>query len=265
MTDSSLPTVADVVSWLDALLDPNRRDDYGPNGLQVDASPPGARPASARVATIVTGVTANLALIEAAAELRAELLVVHHGLYWAGSAATATGALGRRLARCFEAGLSVAAYHLPLDAHLEVGNAAGLARALGANGIEPAFPYKGQPTGVIARFAPPLDVATLDQRMSAISPRALLFPGGPPSISSVGIVTGGAPRLASEAAALGLDAYLTGECSEYSQATALEEGLHVGACGHHRTETFGPKLLASRLAEAFPALAVRFIDVDNPA
>lgn len=259
------PTVSQVVAWLDQLLDPTRRDDYGPNGLQVDATPSGLRPGQARVRTIVTGVTANLELIEAAAAMNADLLVVHHGLYWGGAPSTATGPLGRRLARCYHAGLSVAAYHLPLDAHLEVGNAAGLARELGLESLEPAFPWKGLATGVIGRFPTALDPDELRARLVAISPRALLFDGHKAAIQTAGIVTGGAPRLASDAAALGLDLYISGECSEYTQATAREEGIFIAACGHHRTETFGARALMDRLGKAFPTVSTRFVDVDNPA
>jgi len=259
------PTVSQVVAWLDQLLDPTRRDDYGPNGLQVDASPPETRPGQATVKTIVTGVTANRALIEAAVAANADLLVVHHGLYWGNAPSIATGSLGRRLARCFEARLSVAAYHLPLDAHLDVGNAAGLAGAIGLTDLAPAFPYKGLSTGLTGRFPSPITPDALRERLLAISERSLLFAGGKDLIATAGIVTGGAPRLASDAAALGLDLYISGECSEYTQATALEEGIHIAACGHHRTETFGARLLVAHLNAAFPAVTTRFIDVDNPA
>lgn len=259
------PTVSRVVAWLDQLLDPTRRDDYGPNGLQVDAAPLGSRPGQAIVKTIATGVTANLELIEAAVAMNADLLVVHHGLYWGGAPSTATGPLGRRLARCFSAGLSVVAYHLPLDAHLEVGNAAGLARELGLESLAPAFLWKGLATGITGRFPAPLGRDELHTRLLSVSPRALLFDGGKQTILTAGIVTGGAPRLASDAAALGLDLYITGECSEYTQATAREEGISIAACGHHRTETFGARALADRLGAAFPGVATHFVDIDNPA
>lgn len=247
--------LAEIIDWLDRLLDPTRREDYGPNGLQVEAS--------SLVRRVVTGVTANLDLIDAA--VGADLLVVHHGLYWGGAPSTATGPLGRRLRALFAQGTSLAAYHLPLDAHPEVGNAAGLARALGLDDLRPAFPYKAAPTGIIGRFAAPIPVADFRARLASISERALLFEGGPDAIATVGIVTGGAPRVASDAARLGLDAYVTGEASEYSQATAREERIHVAAAGHHRTEVFGPRALAAALQAAFPALQVDFIDVDNPA
>ena len=246
-----------IVNWLNELLDPNRIEDYGPNGLQVEAS--------TEVTRIVTGVTANMAFIEAAAALGSELAVVHHGLYWNGAPATAVGPLGRRLRALFTQGLSLAAYHLPLDAHLEVGNAAGLARALGLTDLRPAFPYRGAPTGIIGRFATPVAVGDLLPLLTAVSPRALLFEGGPLRIETVGIVTGGAPRVASDAARLGLDLFISGEASEYTQATAHEERIHVAACGHHRTEVFGPRAMAAALATAFPGLDVAFLDIDNPA
>jgi len=246
-----------VVSWLDQLLDPTRIEDYGPNGLQVEACE--------SVARIATGVTANLAFIEAATAWGADLAVVHHGLYWGGSPSTATGALGRRLRAMFGHGLSLAAYHLPLDAHLEVGNAAGLARAIGLEDLRPAFPYRAAPTGVIGRFPTPIPAADAPVLLSTLSHRALFFGGGPALIANVGIVTGGAPRLASDAARLGLDLFITGEASEYTQATAREERIHIAACGHHRTEVFGPRALAERLARDLPELEVRFFDVDNPA
>jgi len=246
-----------LLAWLNQLLDPNRIEDYGPNGLQVEAA--------TEITRVVTGVTANMAFIEAAAALGSEFAIVHHGLYWHGAPATAIGPLGKRLRALFANGLSLAAYHLPLDAHLEVGNAAGLARALGLIDLRPAFPYRGHPTGVRARFESPLAVASLAPLLAAISPRALHFEGGPDLITTVGIVTGGAPRVASDAARLGLDLFITGEASEYTQATAREERIHVAACGHHRTEVFGPRALAAVMQAEFPGLDVAFLDIDNPA
>jgi len=261
----NLPSISDVIHWLDLTLDPNRRDDYGPNGLQVDASPEGQTLKDQACKRIVTGVTSNIAFLERAASSGADLAVVHHGLYWNGSPSTATGTLGRRIALCMRRGLSLAAYHLPLDAHLEFGNAAGLAMALGLVELSPAFVSKGQALGIQGRSDPPLSTDEFRTRLGRISDRTVLFEGGPDPIATAGIVTGGAPRLASEAASLGLHAYISGEVSEYSQAMAFEEGLHVAGCGHHRTEVFGPRLLAARLKEAFPAISVEFIDVDNPA
>ncbi|MFO0748713.1 MAG: Nif3-like dinuclear metal center hexameric protein [Myxococcota bacterium] len=247
-----------LTDWLQATLDPTRCDDYGPNGLQVEAS--------STVARVATGVTANMAFIEAATAWGADLALVHHGIYWHGAPATVTGPLGRRVRALVRAGLSLVAYHLPLDGHPTLGNAAGLARALGLVDLEPAFPSRGVPTGCVGRFPAPLTHdAVLAALRASVSPSALLFPGGPPAIERVGIVTGGAPRTASDAARRGLDLYISGEASEYSQAIAAEEGILVAACGHHRSEVFGPRALADELPRVFAGLEARFIDVDNPA
>lgn len=246
---------------LDGLLDPQRMDDYGPNGLQVAAAE-----RDSPVHRVVVGVTSNLELIEAAAALGADALIVHHGLYWHGAPVTITGALGRRVRRLLTAGISLLAYHLPLDGHPELGNAVSLARALGAVELAPGFPYKGAPTGCTGRFAEPLSPAALEARLHAlVSERTLFFPFGPEAISTLGIVTGGAPRSVREAIDRGLDLFITGEVGEYSRATAQEEHIHFAAAGHHRTERFGPAALAERLAADLPGLDVRFVDVDNPA
>jgi dinuclear metal center YbgI/SA1388 family protein len=231
--------------------------DYCPNGLQIDADRP--------VHRIATGVTANLAFIEAAIAQGADLAVVHHGLYWNGAESTITGTLGRRVRRALAAGLSIAAWHLPLDGHPEVGNAPQLARHLGLLRPEPAFMSHDAAVGCIAHTDEPLDPAAFETVVHQLFPTVTLFPGGPPTISRVGIVTGGAPRMATDAARLGCDAFITGEASEYTQAMAAEEGIHIAACGHHRTEIFGPRALAERLAQAFTDLDVVYIDVDNPA
>jgi len=245
-----------ITDWLQTTLDPTGCDDYGPNGLQVEAS--------TTITKVATGVTSNLAFIEAAAAWGAELAVVHHGIYWKGAPVTVTGSLGRRVRALIQHGLSLVGYHLPLDGHLELGNAANLARALGLVDITPAFIARGVATGCVARFAAAVSVDEATTLLRAhVSDRAIVFEGGPARIERVGIVTGGAPRQASEAAARGLDLYISGEASEYSQAIAKEEHIHVAACGHHRSEVFGPRALAPAMALAFPALEARFIDVDN--
>ena len=246
-----------LTAWLEELLEPTPVDDYGPNGLQVAACD--------RVSRVVTGVTANLELIEAARDFGADLLVVHHGLYWNGAPFTVTGALGRRIRTLIDARMSLVSYHLPLDGHPEVGNAVNLARTLGLVDLEPAFEHRGVPVGCIGRFPEPLAADEVARRLHALSDRLLLFPHGPDPVRSAGIVTGGAPRDVREAIDQGLDLYVTGEAGEYSQATAREEHIHFAALGHHRSERFGPEALAERIAEAFPGLTVRFIDVDNPA
>ena len=249
--------LAKITSWLEDLLEPSPVDDYGPNGLQVEACD--------EVSRVVTGVTANLALIEAARAFGADLLLVHHGLYWQGAPFTVTGALGRRIRALVDARMSLAAYHLPLDGHAEVGNAVGLARALGLIDLEPAFEHRRLPVGCIGRFPEPLGPTEVAARLAGLTDRLLFFPHGPAQVRSAGVVTGGAPRDVREAIDRGLDLYVTGEAGEYSQATAHEERIHFAALGHHRSERFGPMALGERLAASFPGLTVRFIDVDNPA
>lgn len=255
------PTRGALLTWLQELLQPELYQDYGPNGLQVEAGP-----SAAPVRKIATGVTANLQWIEAAARWGADLALVHHGLLWQGAPLPLVGPLGRRVRALMAAEMSLLAYHLPLDGHATVGNAATLARVLGATDAEPAFAYRGQPTGCVARFDPPIGPDDLrDRLVHGVSDRTLSFLGGPGSIRVLGVVTGGAPREVGEAVSLGCDAFLTGEATEFSQADARELGIHFYAAGHHRTERFGVQALGRRLAEAFPAIDVRYFEVDNPA
>lgn len=257
MTAEAVP-LRDLLAWLDDTLAVAGCVDYGPNGLQVEGRP--------HVRRVVTGVTANLALIEAAIARDADLLVVHHGIFWDGAQVTLTGAHGRRVRALIAADLSLAAYHLPLDGHPTLGNAAQLAAALGLEAIAPAFEHRGRPVGCIGRFPQALSPAEFAARVRArVNPDAHAFLHGPAAIETVGCVTGGAPRDVREAIDAGCDAYLTGEAGEYSQATAHEEGIHFIAAGHHRTERFGPAALAAALAERFAGLDVTFVDIDNPA
>lgn len=247
----------ELIAWLDRHLRIDGVRDYGPNGLQVEGSQ--------NVQKVATGVTSNLAFIEAAAAWGADLVVVHHGIFWDGGAVRLVGAHGRRVRALVDARISLAAYHLPLDAHPEVGNAAQLAARLDLGGLEPAFEHRGIPVGTIGTFTPPLARDAFIERVrERVNPDALVFPHGPDPVERVGLVTGGAARDVQGAIDAGCDAYLTGEAGEYSQATAEEEGITFVAAGHHRTERFGPQALGRALAAAFDGLEVKFIDVDNP-
>ncbi|MFT7582048.1 MAG: dinuclear metal center YbgI/SA1388 family protein [Myxococcota bacterium] len=249
--------LATLTEHLATTLDPTGMTDYGPNGLQVDAAEP--------VRRIVTGVTANLALINAAAEWDADLLLVHHGIYWNGASATVTGPLGRRIRRLLDAKMSLVAYHLPLDAHPTLGNAHGLARHIGLGQLQPAFGHKGTDVGCVGVFDQPTAIDAVKALLcDRVNPETRLFTGGPANVTRVGVVTGGAARDVHGAIALGCDLFITGEAGEYSQATAQEEAIHFAACGHHRSERFGPQALADHLANTFPALETRYIDIDNP-
>lgn len=249
-----MPPVAttELLAHLDALLRPGEFDDYGPNGLQV--------PGPAEVSVVVTGVSAGIELFERAADEGADLVLVHHGLFWKGPPRALDRPAKRRLQLLFDHDIALAAYHLPLDAHLEVGNNALLAAALGAR-VE--APFAG--VGVVARFDPPLAAHELGERVRAATggrePLAVL--AGPDAVRSIGIVSGGAQGHLVDAVDAGLDAFLTGEASERNYHEAREGGVHFLAAGHHATETLGIRRLGERVAERF-GLRHTFVDVPNP-
>ncbi|HSZ69889.1 MAG TPA: Nif3-like dinuclear metal center hexameric protein [Solirubrobacteraceae bacterium] len=267
--------LADIVQELDALLQPERFADYGPNGLQV--------PGADEVATVASGVTAHLELFERARAEGAQLVLAHHGLFWGSGPGPIDAALARRLRVLFAADISLLAYHLPLDAHPEVGNNALLARALGGARLTPFARHRGEPIGCLAELTAEADrtgahgpssaahradggvpIAQLLDRVRAATAREpLAFEYGPPRVRRLAIVTGaGADHLA-EAVAAGADAFLTGEPAERVMAQAREAAVHFIAAGHYATETFGVRALGERLAARFGVRHV-FVDVPNP-
>ncbi|HEX3434903.1 MAG TPA: Nif3-like dinuclear metal center hexameric protein [Solirubrobacteraceae bacterium] len=247
----------EIIAELDALLEPARFEDYGPNGLQV--------PGPVEVETVATGVSANLQLFELAAAERAQLLLVHHGLFWRSGAGPIDAAMKRRLQTLFEADIALAAYHLPLDAHLQLGNNALLAQALGADRHEPFALHRGQPIGVLAQLPDDgIDAADLFARVRAATDREpLVFDAGPQRVRRVAIVSGAGSDYLADAAAAGADALITGEPAERAMATAREAALHFVAAGHYATETFGVRALGEHLAARFGVRHV-FLDVPNP-
>ena len=246
---------AELIAYLDALLDPASYDDYGPNGLQV--------PGKDEIESVATGVSANADLFTRAREEHVDLVLVHHGLFWSGPPRPLDHASKRRLQLLFDADIALAAYHLPLDGHLEVGNNALLAAAIGATDVEPFGAHRSATIGVRAR----LDGIAPDElvaRVEAATSRApLAFTDGPDPVRSVGIVSGAGADHLDEAIAAGLDAFITGEPAERSMSRARESGVHFLAAGHYATETFGVRALGDRLAERFGLRHV-FIDVPNP-
>jgi dinuclear metal center YbgI/SA1388 family protein len=252
-----MPAIEPIIAFLDDLLDPEAYDDYGPNGLQV----PGKR----EIANVVTGVSANAELFVRAQETGADLVLVHHGLIWAGPPRPLDRASKQRLTLLFEADINLAAYHLPLDGHLEVGNNALLARELGAGAIEPFAAHKRATIGVRARFdGDGLAPTALAERVGAATRREpLAFLDGPERVRTVGIVSGAGADYLDDAIAAGLDAFVTGEPAERAMARAREAGVHFLAAGHYATETFGVRALGERLAERF-GVRHTFVDVPNP-
>jgi dinuclear metal center YbgI/SA1388 family protein len=257
---------ADILAELDSLLEPARFKDYGPNGLQVPGAP--------QIDTVVTGVSANLELFERAAAEKAQLLIVHHGLFWGTGPGPIDAALKRRLQILFDADIGLAAYHLPLDAHPELGNNALIAKALGATSLEPFAPHHGESIGFIATLpggsgggdgehsgTPAQALFTRVRELTARDP--LVFDAGPPTIRRLAIVSGGGADYIADAIAAGADALLTGEPVERVMSTAREAGIHFIAAGHYATETFGVKALGEHVAQRFGVRHV-FLDVPNP-
>jgi dinuclear metal center YbgI/SA1388 family protein len=249
--------VSDLIAELDRLLEPDRFEDYGPNGLQV--------PGPEEVSTIATGVSAHAELFELAAREGAGLLLVHHGLFWGEPAGPIGAVLKRRLQILFDADIALAAYHLPLDAHLEFGNNALLARALEAESLEPFARHRGQPIGVLAKLpGDGVPASELFARVATVTAREpLIFDSGPDSVRRLAVVSGAGADYLPDAASAGADALLTGEVPERAMAQAREHGLHLVAAGHYATETFGVRRLGEHLAERFGLRHV-FLDVPNP-
>ena len=240
----------ELIRYCDRLLDPGAFQDYCPNGLQVQGR--------ARVRRLVAGVTASQALIEAAAEARADALLVHHGFFWKGESPVVTGRRRRRLARLLEADISLIAYHLPLDAHPRLGNNARLGELLGfepegtfgAPGM-PELAWRGRLPGPMAPPALAERIGqVLGRRPQHLAPRDPCAPGA-------------AQGYIEAAAALGLDAFISGEVSEQTWHVTQEAGIHYFAAGHHATERYGAEALGRHLAEQF-GLDFEFVEIYNP-
>jgi dinuclear metal center YbgI/SA1388 family protein len=249
--------ISDIIRTLDELLSPGEFRDLGPNGLQV--------PGTAEVVRVVTGVSAQRELSERAVALGAQLVLVHHGLFWDFHPTGLTPMLAERLRPLFKHDINLAAYHLPLDAHAEVGNNALLARALGCENLVPFGNYKGATIGFSGSFGGDgVTVAELGERVRAATGREpTILDGGPDRIRSIGVVSGSAADRLGEAAAAGLDAFLTGEPREHVFAEAHELGVHFVAAGHYATETFGVRALGDLLSQRF-GLEHVFVDIPNP-
>jgi dinuclear metal center YbgI/SA1388 family protein len=251
--------LVDLIAYLDELLEPERYEDYCVNGLQV--------PGPDQVRRVATGVSASAELFELAAGEKADLLLVHHGLFWGDGERTIDPILKRRLELLFNANIALAAYHLPLDAHLEVGNNALLARTLGATVTAPFALHRGEPIGVLAELPEP--GLTFNQLVAGAraatgnATQPIAFDAGPDRTTTVAVVTGAGADYLPDAAAAGAHALVTGEASERTMAMAREHGVHLIAAGHYATETYGVRRLSELLAERFD-VSHTFLDVPNP-
>ena len=246
----------ELISYLDDLLDARGWPDYGPNGLQV--------PGAGQVDLVVTGVSAHRELFERAAATGAQLVLCHHGIFWGGPLGPVTEQMKARLKLLFDRDMSLAAYHLPLDAHPEVGNNALICEGLGLRRGDPFGDAKGRPIGWIGEAAEPLASQELLARAATLfGAEPLAFDSGPPEIRRVGVVSGGGSSALAEAIALGLDAFITGEPTEHVMADAREGGIHFLAVGHYASETLGVRRLGDLLSEVF-GVEHKFIEVLNP-
>lgn len=246
----------ELASCLDGELQVARFKDYCPHGLQVEGRE--------QVRRLVTGVTACQALLDAAIIEEADALLVHHGYFWRGEDERIRGIKRQRLYTLLRHDINLFAYHLPLDAHPTLGNNATLARVLDlhvSGSLEPGNPLA---IGLSGELPERMTAAELASHIEDRLGREVLHIGDPnDEIETLGWCTGAAQGLISQAQALGVDAYLSGEISEPTVHFARETGIHYFACGHHATERYGVQALGDWLADEYGIEHV-FIDIDNP-
>ncbi|MBS1130422.1 MAG: hypothetical protein H6R16_1424 [Proteobacteria bacterium] len=243
----------ELVDYLDGLLVPGKFRDYCPNGLQVEGC--------SEITRVVAGVTASQALLDAAIERHADAILVHHGYFWKGEDGRVTGIRRQRLASLLANDINLLAYHLPLDAHPELGNNARLARLLG---FLPEGRFGEQDIAWLGALAEPCDLSSLVSRVAGVLGRQpLVVGGGDRLIRRIGWCSGGAQGYFEQAIALGVDAYLSGEISEQTVHLARESKVAYLAAGHHATERYGVQALAEHLSQQF-GIACEFVDLDNP-
>lgn len=244
-----------LVAEADRYLNVSRFQDYCPNGLQVEGRP--------QVSRIVSGVTASQALLDAAVEAEADLVLVHHGYFWKGENPCVVGMKQRRLRTLLQNDMSLLAYHLPLDSHPEVGNNAQLARQLDITVEGPLDPGDARVVGSIGALAEPMTARDFAHRVQAVLGREPLLVGSERMIRRVGWCSGGGQGYIDRAIAAGVDLYLTGEASEQTFHSARENDVAFIAAGHHATERYGVQALGDYLARCF-AVEHLFIDCPNP-
>jgi dinuclear metal center YbgI/SA1388 family protein len=245
-----------IIAYLDGELETGLYRDFGPIGLQVLGAP--------EVHKVCVAVSASLDVFERAAAAGAQMVIVHHGLFWDGASPVIGQMERRRLEALFAGDLTLLAYHLPLDGHPVLGNNARLAVMAGIVDPQPFAEHRGRTLGFQGRLAAPEPASALAGRLGEqLGSRPLVFPGGPDPVRTLGIVSGGAARDVREAARLGLDCFLTGEPEEDTPYLAAELAVTTICAGHHATETVGVQAVAERLAEVF-GVATEYLPVANP-
>ncbi|MEM9553379.1 MAG: Nif3-like dinuclear metal center hexameric protein [Acidobacteriota bacterium] len=246
----------ELLTYLAELLQIEIYKDFGPNGLQVEGRD--------EVRRIVTAVSAGIELFEAAIARDADAILVHHGVLWDWQPSRLVGPHGERVRLLMTSGINLLQYHLPLDGHPEIGNNALGAQGLGLVDLEGFAPHGGVDIGIRGRFPEPITADELLHRVASFYDREpFVHRFGPDPVRSLGIVSGGAQKSMVEAIDLGLDAFLTGEVSEWCRNGAQEAGLHYISAGHYATEVCGIRTLGEHLADRF-GLEVEFVDIPNP-
>ena len=240
---------------LNTLLKPETINDFCPNGLQLEGKD--------EIRTIVTGVTASQALIDAAIENNADAILVHHGYFWKGESQPITGMKKRRVAALLAKDINLFAYHLPLDIHPEMGNNAQLAQLLDIE-IEAGLEPTNNSVAMKGRLKTPLTGSEFAKKISQVLKREPLTSlVRTDKIETIALCTGGGQGYIDLAADQGIDAYLTGEASEQTIHSSREQNIDFFAAGHHATERYGIKALGEYLADKH-GFDVTFIDIDNP-
>lgn len=249
-------TRTEFLSYLETLLEPGRFHDYCPNGLQVAGNE--------QVNNLITGVTASQALLDAAVDLGADTILVHHGYFWRGEDPRVIGIKQRRLKQLLVNDINLIAYHLPIDAHATLGNNAQLAQLLDLE-VDGRISGTGDPVlALCGCLTEPKTVPEFaDQLRQALGREPLIIQAHDRPINTIGWCSGAAQGYIEQAAELGLDAFLSGEISEQTVHLARELGINYFAAGHHATERYGVKAIGEHLAEQFD-VQHQFIDIDNP-
>lgn len=241
---------------LDTILRPEKFEDYCPNGLQVEGK--------ADVARLITGVTASQALLDAAVDMNADAIMVHHGYFWRGENAQIVGIKRKRIATLIENNISLFAYHLPLDAHPVFGNNARLAELLGIETLGGLFGNIESSVGNIGQLPVPKHVDDFVVGVSSALGRSVQhIAGGPEIIQRIAWCTGAAQGYIEQAADAGVDMYISGEISEPTVHIARERGIHYIAAGHHATERYGVQALGEHVADQL-SIDHSFIEIDCP-
>ena len=251
-----MTTRDELVSYANALLTIDVFNDYAPNGLQVQGR--------TEIRTLVSGVTASLELLEAAAARNADAVLVHHGYFWKGEDPCVTGMKYHRLQQLMTSGMNLLAYHLPLDAHRQYGNNAQLAEKLQiiVDDVRPVG--QGCPILFLGHLPVAQDAEAFARHVGTCLGREILhLPAKRQKIESIAWCTGAAQGYFDEAIRYGVDAYLTGEISEQNTHSSRECDVHFLAAGHHATERYGVQSLGEHLAEKF-SLQHLYIEIDNP-